>query len=474
MSKETKSAGKDRVFTVSVNKGEITTVYTQVAIDDCAGNFTSEMAAKMLADGEVIFSDEFYYAVKREALTQYEVVGIDAAPEPIEAPAPEAPEAGDVVVNIKNGLPGELLESEEQGLFNVSYTNDGKPKVVPYVQSRWRPATEAEFFAFQESRNTDITAPSAEAPAPVEPSETDEVIEGKVVDPLTAKERKSLEKLESEYDKVDTVERSIPFEKARILNEIRKGRLFRENYDTFAEYAIARFGITREYAQNLAQIADIPDLFSEALDAGVKVNLSIGAANEIMRDSNKFAKTLGVGKVEFEALKPVVRNILAVMADVAPKNAEGELQITPRFVSEFNKAIATHLTDGVVTIDGKQLSVASAHEQGLLNVGLRSEVLEATAESIKTNAQTIADEYARRQAEQEQGIVGAAQTSDKKVKYYKGDAPSLDTTCTLHGETEILSIGSGKMQTRCGCRWLIDSESGSLTAYEVNELPVKR
>lgn len=489
------TAGKGRVFAVPSTGGAITTAYRQACLDDCIGDvFTKETIEKMLENGEVVFSDDYYYSENRESLAKYEKV--ETAPETeVSAQAEdtatgeanaatEASEpqengkeigAGDVVIHVKKGYAGEV--SEKDGKLSVDYytaNKKGDPiHVFDSLSDKWRQSTPDEFMDFQNAKNTAIEkATSAGITAPVA------AIEGSIVETLTKKEAKRLEELESEYEKVDTVERAIPFEKGRILNEIRQGKLFRGTHGTFGDYAFERFGITREYAQNLAQIGGIPELATEALEGGVEVNMTVNAANEMMRDVNKFTKGLGIGKAEFDAIKPVLRNILAVMADVAPKDDQGNIILSERFVASFNETLAHHLTDGVVTIDGKQMTVKAAGAAGLLNASLRSEVLESAAESIRSNAATIVSEFQNTKERQETGIVnGGGKPSlddDANVKYYRGKKPTLNTECSLHGETEILTVGAGKLQTRCGCRWHVDSESGELVAYEVNELPVKR
>lgn len=491
------TAGKGRVFSVSNKKGPIETVYRSVAIEDCTGkgsSFTAETVEQMLNDGDVVFSDDFYYATTREALSKWEkdapakedAPAKTEAPTETEAPAEAKPfENGDVVKHIKKGIFGEVsIEKKKDPV--VLYQTETKKGPTDHIDtdlSKWTLATPDEFFAYQEKKETGIVKAS-DTPAPAEAGDAPEgeAIEGEIVSvepvkPLTKKELARLEKLESEFDKVDGLEKAIPFEKGRILNEIRTNKLYRESAATFGEYALNRFGITREYAQNLAQISGIPELAAGVVDDGTEVAMSVNAANEIMRDANRFTKSLGLGKAEFDAVSPVIRNTLAIMVDVAPRNeVTGEIEITPRFVNSFNEVLANHLTDGVVEIDGKQMTVRAASEKGLLNTSLRSEVLESTAESIRTNAATIRSEFEKAKERQETGVTGAGGSggSDDETQYYKGKVPTLDIVCTKHKDTEIMQIGTGKILTRCGCRWHIDHESGELVAYEVNELPVKR
>lgn len=483
----------NKVYMVPADGGTITTCYLQACLDDCVGEiFTKEAIEASLESGEAVFSDDFYYATNREALAKFDKseavepetentevegdIGItisESEPETVAEPEQAERRVGDVMKHSKKGHLGEIIETKDGLRIQYFTTNKAgdRVEVLDAVSSKWQEASASEFFEYQDSKSTDIATVT-----PQEIIEAEPVLED-TPEPLSAKEEKKLAKLEEEFEKVDGLERAIPFEKGRILNEIRQGNLYRATHKTFGDYAFERFGITREYAQNLAQIAGIPDLAKGLLEGGAEVNMSVNAANELMRDSNKVMRSLGIGKVEFDLVAPVMRQTLALMVDVAPKDSQGNVELTPKFITSFNSVLASHLTDGTIEIDGKQMSLKAAHEQGLLNPALRSEVLESAAEAVKANAQTIRDEYKSAVKRQEEGVLnggGAGSELPDTTKYYKGKKPVLTIVCSLHEDTEVTSIGNGRFQTRCGCRWLMDAESGELVAYEVNDLPVKR
>lgn len=484
-----KQDGSERVYSVGVSGGEITTVGIPVAIEDCTKDqtFNEETIRTMLDKGEIVFSEEFFYCRDGEPLQRYatkssteaisESVAEESGPEDqadalvdglteAEIDLPERsrrPIEGDTVVHVKKGWVGDVTASG--GKLVVTYVAKGNKSKTVDLSSDWQISGELRL------------APPVEIPKPEIALETvTPVIEAEIVEALTPKEQERLNKLEAGYDKLDSAERHIPFEKGKILNRIREGHLYRGTHKTFGEYALARFGITREYAQNLAQIAGIPDLALEAITGGEAVNISVGAANEFLRNTNKALHRLGVGKIAFDAIVPVLRNTLAVMVNVAPRNTEGEVEITPRFVAEFNDALARHLTDGVIEIGGEQMTIQAASEQNLLGPGLRAEVIESTAESIRVNSATIIGEYqdARRRQEVPIKNGGGSPIEVDPSKFYQGDIPKLDVVCSKHGDTEVMELGAGKMLTRCGCRWHVDNGSGSLVAYEVDDKPVFR
>lgn len=520
------NAGEGMIFQVSAKGGKIGVVPMDKAVDDVLAEeiFTRDQTEKAIANGEAVFSENFYYANHAWALEKLpnmpkpvakygdvsepeadaapaEEVPAEAAPEATEAapePSAEKPEPkatavkslaevtvdaeklnGELIVHIKKGTFGQFVLEDGKEYVEVakgSTEADGKER-KPLKRKDWRIANQQEFW--DNVANVDQTIQPAATEAETEETalaKTEPAIEGEVIHgkPLSKKESKRLGELEAKYEEADAIERNVPFVKARILAEIRDSQLFRETHNTMAEYAFARFGITREYAQNLMQIAGIPDLLAGAVEGGEQVALSVNTANAIIRDQNKLSKALGLGKSELETVAPILRNALALAVDIAPKDSEGKPELTPRFIHSFNEVLTTHLTDGVVTVDGEQMTIKAAQEKGLLNASLRNEVIQGAAESIRTQGELIRDHYQKSFGEGNESAKPAKPALPDNTQYYKGALPTLTISCSLHEDTEITSIGTGKIQTRCGCRFLIDNESSELTAFEVNELPVKR
>lgn len=312
-----------------------------------------------------------------------------------------------------------------------------------------------------------------DAIAPVAPSSLE-------LPPLTDREVARLAKLEGYIEKAKDAYDSAPMVMGAALEEVRAKQLFRETRKadgelckTYGEYAEFKFGITREYAQNLAQISGYMDIANEAIEGGDKLNVSVATANAMLRDTNKIAKSLGLGRVEFETLKPMIVASTALLIDTAPKDEEGNPVISPRFVDAFNEKIRDHLHGGVVEIEGKQMTLAAAKEKGLLNASLVEEVTTAAAEGIRINRATIMSETQDAWERQNEPVTNGGDGGAKPTEYYRGEVPELDVHCEKHGETKIISIGNGRFQTKCQCRWHVSAEDGELVCFEVKGRRVK-
>lgn len=181
--------------------------------------------------------------------------------------------------------------------------------------------------------------------------------------PLTSDEEAELAELERQYEQIDAVEQQIPFIKGRILNAIRKGKLYRSTHKTFGEYASDRFGFERAYAQNLAQIGGFMDVAEECLGVGSDFQISVNVANALLRATNKITKMLGMGNVEFPEIKPIIANLLAVITDDAPLDKNGNRQLTPRYVSSFNDVLSKYIADDVLKVGDRQKRIELAAEQ---------------------------------------------------------------------------------------------------------------
>lgn len=446
-------APEGKVFRVDQNGSPIRTVDRIPAVEDCAstGQFTADTVNKMLDDGEVVYSEAFYYSTKREALAKWEKE--QGTPEP--TPEPVKIEAGSIVAH--DDRVGEVRDHE--GKLRVFFILDGKQKSAA-LTSKWVPATEDQTIEY---RNSLALATQEQAIA-----ETSA--------PLTDEEKARLLELETEFDELRETFEAAPFKMGRILNEIRTGRLNRESEygASFGEYAFNRFGITREYAQNLAQLSGFMDIANETFDVTPGLQLSVNSANAMVRATNKLISKIGMGKVDsLDIIRPLVAESARLIVDIAPRNEKtGEPELSPRLVTTAMQVISDAVKTGRVHIDGKTYSAEDAAEKGLLNRSVQEQTILATAENIQAKRDIILKK-GQDAIKRQETPVNHKPSGDGDKGYFTQTPPELAVTCEKHGATKIISIGSGRMQTKCECRWLIDAASGDLRCYEVKGKRVK-
>lgn len=358
--------------------------------------------------------------------------------------------AGDKVVDRNRHRLGTIVEQGDH--LGVRFQNpDNQKWYIAQFKENWTRAEESDIQALMIVDNSDA-------------------IQGEVIEPLTEEEKAKLTELETQYEQLDQAEAQIPFHKGRILNEIRQNKLHRQ-HGTFREYAFARFGITREYAQRLARIGGFKELADGAFEEGQGVNMSVRVADGLIDMTKRIAEKAGLTNSEMEAAKPVITTAMQLLVDSVKDEQGNPLPITPRLVSKFAEVLERHVTAGVVEIEpGKQMSVMEASAKGLLGTSLQAEVLAETAESIKAHAQTIREDFIKSKDARETNIEADKKKSSSGgggQQKYTGKAPELTVECSKHGAQKIVSIGAGVFQTSCACRWRISSETKALVCYEI-------
>lgn len=470
------AATAEQVYRVAGTGGPIETIDRAKAVEDCTagGMFNAESVDGMLDGGDVAFSDDFYYATDPKLLSKWEQSGssqaetIEPAPEDdataalvdaeVEAAAgsseyPATYPTFEAVKNIVTQATGTIVDRKGSLAVETAKVKGGT-KLVDLTEA-WEK----------------VETPLADVkPDAIVKKETEEIAK-----PLTKKEQTRLEKLEAAVIQAKDAIENGPFVMAAALDEIRKDRLYRDTHKRFGDYAFEKFGITREYAQQLAQIAGYVEIANEALEGDTKLNTSVNVAIALTRDTNKLAKELGLGRVEMAVLKPLIVSTVTLLADIAPKDEDGNLIVTPRLVDALNTTIREHITDGVVEIEGDQMTLGAAKEKGLLNHSLREEVITRAAEGLRVNSERIAGEVREAYDRQNEPVGnGGENLTPDKPTYWTKPAPTPSFDCSLHGNKPIISIGNGRFQTKCLCRWHIDADSGELVCFEVKGKRVRR
>lgn len=445
-----------KVFRVDVNKGPVRQVSRKDAVADALRSeaFTEETLNAMLDRGEVIPSPDYYYATTEKALSKWSV----------NAPPESKPlEIGDLVYSSERDVVGEIKDKD--GTPRVFFTFEGHVKSVA-VSAKWGRANASQIEAYKASL------------ALVK----DEAVEVEVIPAMTDEEKAELAERETVISTNLAAQENASMVIGENLDIIRKNQWFRESvnpetnspFKNFGEYATAKFGLTREYAQNLAQISGYHQIAVDALPAKLKDGgLSVNTTNALVRSQNRLSKEFGLDEIEgFDELRPIIVGSMKILADVAPKNKRtGQAEVTPRLVKAVTDTINEIVKSGSVEIEGKQMSIADAAAKGVLGAATQNQVIEVVAEGIKANRQTIADEASKAY---ERSVTPAKPSAGSGPKLtYSGTVPDLGLSCDKHGATKVLSIGNGTFQTKCKCRWRIDAESAKLVCFEVNGKRVK-
>lgn len=461
-----------QVYRVDQKGSPLRVLSRSAAIKDAleGGEFNEETLNSMLDRGRVIFSKNFYYATKSDALKKWTTEGavaVEAGSEKpakekaVEEKAPEEPAKPKIKRGDRVFLPAKRQYGKvvgEKDNLSVTYPKAGSDKLVKLTDD-W------------------VLADGNEgALVPTEPP-----VEGQIIPnddaPMSKEEKAELAQHETIIENAQTQFESAPMVMGKHLNEIRVKKLHRGTNKNFGEYVFERFGIARAYAQNLAQLSGYHAIAIDSVKASNGLELTVNTTNQLVRGLNRFTRDLGLQSFDgFEPLQPVIKNTMRLLVDIAPKDKKtGKPTITPRLVQTFDEKLREIITGGVVHLEGQAMTIEEANQLGVLHNLAVAEIVEATAESIQANRETIRSEakaaYERQIAPQE--------NKDAKPKgpkqYYTGAVPTLDNIkCAKHGETKIISIGTGKIQTKCKCRWHIDSESGDLVCFEVNGKTVKQ
>lgn len=508
------------VYTVNKTDGAITTVDRMAVEAVFDGKYSKEAVAKMLDGKKVLSSGENYYSTERAKLAKFEKKAesapSDAAenekqpvtPKTEETPsnAPESAgnddsagksdtpnppstktdgdtaqtlgnnkpephyeldaethgfEIGDKVINVNNGHQGIVIN--RNNALVVSFEVDNKPKSAS-VSDKWRKMTPDEIQA-----EKDKLALAKPEPAKVE-----------VLAPLTEAEKAELAERENTIKTAKT-----QFEQAEnIIAEnasiIRSKELWRESLNkegkpckSFAEYVTDVLGFVRAYGQNLAQIGDFRQTAKEL--TGDNLNISINANNAMLRAQNRIAEAMGLGELTFNEMKPIINASMTVLGELVKDQKTGDIDyslITPRVITAAAEKIVDFVKTDTVEINGEQMTIEDAKKKGLLDTAFHTSVMQQASESILVHKQIIKDNIQKANEERNKPVVKDTNPS-LSVDEYKGKLPNLQIKCAKHGDTTIISIGNGVLQTKCGDRWRISADTGKLVPYEVDGKKVK-
>ena len=209
-----------------------------------------------------------------------------------------------------------------------------------------------------------------------------EVIQGEVELPLSDAEQRRLIELENLVKESQQAVEKASFVMGRALLEIQKSRLYRATHNAFGKYVFERFGITREYAIQLANISSYHQLAVEGLNSGESFQMSVNTARAFDQEVRKIARELGVDKNEIQSqLQSIIKLSLRLLCDIG-LNENNSIVLTPRLTQNFFAALKDFVKPSKIEINGEQFTVEEAKRISFPKKLIQSKFLEAAEENI--------------------------------------------------------------------------------------------
>ncbi len=219
------------------------------------------------------------------------------------------------------------------------------------------------------------------------------IIQGEIELPLSDAEQRRLVELENLVkESQDAVEKA-SFVMGKALLEIQKSRLYRATpYNTFGEYVFETFGITREYAIQLANISGYHQIAVEGLHSGESIQMSVNTAITFDVEVRKIAKELGVDRTEIQSqLQSIIKLSLRLLCDIG-LNKNNNIVLTPRITKNFFATLNDFVKPSTIEIDGEQLTVEEAKRVSFPARLIQSKFLKAAEENIWSKQEIIKSE----------------------------------------------------------------------------------
>lgn len=308
---------------------------------------------------------------------------------------------------------------------------------------------------------------------------TEDVIHGEIeiADnvPLNEGERKRLEELKAEILDAKQAFEHAPFRMMNALIEIRNGNLHRESGKSLAEFASDEFGITPQYASNMIQSAEFRLVLAEIGTTPLALAESVQATQRWLRDTNKIAQILNMPKSDFEQMKPIISEVAEIVAELAT-DENGELtSAAPRVFSAANVVVMEIVKSGTVEIENEQVTIEDALKLKILDLGVKSQIINQVAESIQAKKQTVID-YVKEKTKRRTAPHEAVTPSNNHIDYFEGEIPTHSATCSGHKELKdnfICKVFNAGFELKCGCKYQLLVGQETFVCIETNGKPVK-
>jgi hypothetical protein len=473
----------ETIYKLEVGKTEITETDRETALADCVNNgFDSQH--EFLDNGDVIVSDDAYYSRTKSKLEV--LIATDEIKE------------GDRVYNEKSNKFGDVIATKA-GQLRVQYEGESRSTSVlltgnwQKVESAVKQATELMDEVMPIANDKDVLPnPDLTIGALDRESIQDAYIE-------TLSDETALEKIktihgeivhekeynensiETQYTKIkDAIKHKqnllnkIPVLIGYDLAELHEQQLYLVEYPDFETCVEKEFGIVREYGYELMKAAIIHEQARLELGEDQANSLSIKALGSFAKTSITIGKRLGFDGTNADVLASVselVRTAIRSAVNIVPKRKDGTPILTQQNTKAAMETIEYFATSNTVEVDGEQIPLGDANASGITTVAAKNHALHILTEQVKGKNEYLAEIYEKRKKNTELGVSHNGKLSTQ-TEIYKGLVPTLEIVCSQHKETFVVSIGNGKMQTACGCRWFINDNTKDLDCYECNDKAV--
>lgn len=300
-----------------------------------------------------------------------------------------------------------------------------------------------------------------------EKTKADALAKSKALTPEEAADRKDLEKI---VDKnLDNFQKAA-FQIGGALTGISQKRLYRNTHDSFEEYVLERFGLSRPHAYSVMGAAATFQALTEGEAVSADKLPSITAAETITRGVKGLLKAGGLeDSPEVDAItRQLARNAYNLAVQDAPKDKAGNPILSPQHLQNVFGVLNEVAKSGVVELDGKQMPINLAAQS------VDEMITTKSAEQVARLKQSIADRVAkqREQAAAGRAAVGAAVASatGNGMAIPADTKPRITVACSVHGRVPIEETSDNDIKIGCGCVFVSTPEG---YVFDKNVPPAK-
>lgn len=407
-------------------------------------------AAAQGQPGSVLSDEE-----KAAALQRAEAEKEKAEREKAAAKAKRAAEARETKLK-EVGEKAGLKEADVAAQFSADRKDDAgavAPPVKKYVQ-----LTEEEAGKAMEHLKA----------AAKQKAKDDALAKSKALTPEEAADRKDLEKI---VDKnLDNFQQAA-FQIGGALTGINQKRLYRSTHESFEDYVLERFGLSRPHAYSVMGAAATFSALTEGQVVDAKNLPSITAAEAITRGVKGLLKAGGLEEnPEVDAItRQLARNAYQIAVQDAPKDKAGQPILSPAHLQNVFGVLNEVAKSGVVELDGKQMPINLAAQS------VDEMITTKSAEQVARLKQSIADRVAKQRETAAAGraAVGAAvaTATGNGMAIPEGTKPRITVACSVHGRVPIEGTSDNDINLGCGCIFVSTPEG---YVFDKNVPPAKK